>query len=81
MDTMEIKKRLQQIIYEKYVDSEEYQDKYYLKKQIQIVFPELNESIIYTAIDAANAIVRPPRKKDDFIKALTVELSPKEYVN
>ena len=73
---MEAKKKLQEVIYEKYVESEEYQDKYYLKKQIQMLFPELTEPTIYTAIDVANALVSPPRRKDEFISILAVQLFP-----
>jgi hypothetical protein len=77
MNITEAKRKLQEIIYEKYVISEEYQDKYYLKKQIQIIFPDLSEPIIYAAINTANITIRPPRKKDDFINVLVLELFPK----
>lgn len=79
MEVMEAKKRLQEVIYERYVESEEYQDKYYLKKQIQMLFPYLAEPNICTAIDTANALVSPPRKKEEFINILAGQLFPQCY--
>jgi hypothetical protein len=67
-------KILKQSIDEKYVYIEEYQDKYYLKKQIQELFPELSDEIIYNAINFANNVVKAPRNKTEYINALSSKM-------
>lgn len=52
-----------------YVYSEEYQDKYYLIKDIKEHLPSLDEGSILDAINYANVVVAPPRKIRKFINA------------
>jgi hypothetical protein len=69
MDKREIKKSLRNILGGYYVYSEEYQDKYYLIKDIKEHIPQLDENSIVNAINYANVVVAPPRKIRKFINA------------
>ncbi|HEX2963449.1 MAG TPA: hypothetical protein VHO43_16745 [Ignavibacteriales bacterium] len=69
MDKKLLKKALKEVLNEDYVFSEEYQDKYYLSREILEKLPSLNEKQVYGAIDFANGIVSPPRKTGRFIDA------------
>lgn len=64
-------------ITDRYINVEEYQDKYYFKKEVQNIFPDLPDDIIYKAIDKANKLVKPPKKKIDFLKVLVKIISRK----
>ena len=48
--------------------SEEYQDKFYLKKSLKEIFPDLPDELIYKAIERCNKKLKPPRRKKEFIK-------------
>jgi len=74
MELRRVAKFIKLIIDEKYVYVEEYQDKYYFKKQIQELFPELSDEIIYKAINFANKVVKTPRKKNEYINALSSKM-------
>lgn len=52
------------------VKSDDYINKYQLKKLINRKFPSISEEIIYFAINLCNDKLQPPRKKEDYIKAL-----------
>ncbi|MGE5432774.1 MAG: hypothetical protein ACM3QX_16950 [Syntrophomonadaceae bacterium] len=54
---------------EDYVFSEEYQNKYYLTREILEKLPFLNEKIVYSARDHANGVVSTRRKTGRFIDA------------
>jgi hypothetical protein len=69
MDKREIKKTLKGLLGGYYVHSEEYQDKYYLIKDIKEKIPQLDETSIVEAINYANVVVAPPRKIRKFINA------------
>ena len=69
MDKREIKKSLKTMLGGYYVYSEEYQDKYYLIKDIKERIPQLEETSIVEAINYANVVVPPPRKIRKFINA------------
>lgn len=69
MDKKQLKKALKEVLNEDYVFSEEYQDKYYLSKDILEKLPALGENLVYSAIEFANCTVRPPRKSGRFIDA------------
>lgn len=69
MDRQEAKKALQDILYEDYVFSEEYQDKYFLAKEIMEKLPEFKEPRVYEAINFANTQVKHPRMTHKFIDA------------
>ena len=70
MNLTKTKKALAKLITEKHVNIDEYQDKFYFKKQIQEMFPDLREDIIINAINYANSVVKFPRRKSEFIDAL-----------
>lgn len=69
MDKKQLKKALKEVLTENYVFSEEYQDKYYLSREIMEKLPSLSEKLVYGAIDFANGSVNPPRKTGRFIDA------------
>ena len=77
MELRRVVEELDRKIDQDYVRVEEYQDKYYFKKQIQELFPELSDEIIYNAINFANKVVKAPGKKIEYINALCSKmLSP-----
>ena len=45
---------LDNLDFSSFPDLREYQNKFYLKKEIQLKFPSINDKILYNAIDAAN---------------------------
>ncbi len=51
-----------------FIVSDEYQDKYYLKKTLKEIFPDLPDELIYKAIERCNKKLKPPRRKKDFLK-------------
>lgn len=69
MDKKQLKKALKEVLIEEVVLSEEYQDKYYLSREILEKLPSLSESSVYSAIDFANGAVEAPRKTGRFIDA------------
>ncbi|HEX2867913.1 MAG TPA: hypothetical protein VHO03_12765 [Ignavibacteriales bacterium] len=69
MDKKQLKKALREVLTEAVVFSEEYQDKYYLSREILEKLPLLSERSVYAAIDFANGAVEPPRKTGRFIDA------------
>jgi hypothetical protein len=79
MELRRVVEELDRRIDQKYVRVEEYQDKYYFKKQIQEVFPELPDEIIYNAINFANKVVKAPRKKIKYINALCTKMLSMVY--
>ena len=70
MELRRVVEELDRRMDQKYVRVEEYQDKYYLKKQIQELIPELSDEVIYNTINFANSAVKAPRKKNEYINAL-----------
>lgn len=70
MESSLIFNKLTEQIVDDYIHVEEYQDKYYLKKEIKNIFPDLTDDVIYKAIEDANLKVKPPKKKNEFLKAL-----------
>ena len=79
MELSRVVRELDRRIDQKYVRVEEYQDKYYFKKQIQELFPELSDEIVYNAINFANNVVKAPRKKNEYINALISKISNLAY--
>jgi hypothetical protein len=62
------KKIVKELFSEKYLSTDEYQDKFYLMKKIKDNFPELSEETIYHLIEKFNKQSIPPRKRSIFIK-------------
>lgn len=75
MDRQKVRKVLCGVLRNYYIFSDEYQDKYFLYKEIQIAMPEIKEDKIYEAIDYANRVVKPPRKTKKFIEAFAEKIS------
>ncbi len=74
MNFIRAKQTLKKIIPDDVVKIEEYQDKYYFAREVQTYFPGVNEDLIYKAIDFTNRSLKPPRKKEDFIKVLSFKI-------
>jgi hypothetical protein len=77
MRQKEFKIILEEIFQTKYVYTEEYQDKYYLFKQIREKMPDAEKEVVYAAINYANNIVGMPRKSGKFIKAFIKKIPDK----
>ncbi|MBU1095027.1 MAG: hypothetical protein CVV23_11950 [Ignavibacteriae bacterium HGW-Ignavibacteriae-2] len=75
MNSENIEKVLETEIFDEYIKSEDYISKYYLKKLLKRNFPSISEEIIYFAINFCNDIIKPPRKKKEYIKTLSRVLS------
>jgi len=69
MNKLQMKKTLREILQGQYFDCREYQDKYYLSKEIQEKIPELDAASIHEAIDYASRTADPSRKTKRFIDA------------
>ncbi|MBD3409418.1 MAG: hypothetical protein GF419_04360 [Ignavibacteriales bacterium] len=70
MTSQEARTILRDALFEDFILSDEYQDRYYLKEQILEAFPHLAEGAVYRAIDNANEAVAAPRKAADYIETL-----------
>ena len=75
MDVVKLEKILENEIIEEYIRSEDYINKYYLKKLLKRNFPSISEEIIYFAINFCNDVIKPPRNKKDYIKTLARVIS------
>ena len=75
METIAIEKVLSTELFDKVVKSDDYVDKYYLKKAIQNNFPTLNDETIYFCIEFCNGLLEPPRRRKEYIRALARVLS------
>jgi hypothetical protein len=69
-----IKEKVRDLILYDSVDLEEYQNKFYLAKNLKTLFPDLPEDFIYKAIESTNRSINPPRKKDKYINLLINKL-------
>ena len=74
MENFILRRKLEYYIPDKFVNFEEYQDKFYLMKRIKEFLPEISDITIYSAIDFANSTVIPPRRKSDYISVLMRKL-------
>ncbi|HEX2962260.1 MAG: hypothetical protein HF300_13660 [Ignavibacteria bacterium] len=69
MNKQKMKKALREILEGQYFDCAQYQDKYYLSKEIQEKIPELDEVSVYEAIDYAGQNADTSKKINKFIDA------------
>lgn len=76
MKLVEAENNLRSILPDKYVNSDEYQDKYFLMRKIKKIIPSLSDEIIYSTINKCNNIIAKPRKRDDFIKTFLNQIFP-----
>jgi hypothetical protein len=74
MESFTLRKKLEYYIPGNFVNFDEYQDKFYLMKQIKEFLPGMTDDNIYRAIDYANNTVLPPRRKSDYINILLGKL-------
>jgi len=71
-----IRKFLEGLNYSSYSNLNEYQNKYYLKKEIQSFFPEIPDEVIYDAIDLTNN-----RLKENYLSRKYIVLLCNEILN
>ena len=74
MDESIIQNELNDFIMNKFVNFEEYQNMFYLKKKIQEILPDKSDNEVYEAIEFANARLKPPRDKKGYINILIEKL-------
>jgi hypothetical protein len=71
-----IRKFLEGLNYSSYSNLNEYQDKFYLKKEIQSFFLEIPDEVIYNAIDLTNN-----RLKENYLSRKYIVLLSGEILN
>lgn len=69
-----LKEQIKEILINHPVNAHEYQDKFYLVKELKTIFPKVNEDNIYKAIEYTNYSIRPPRNKKKYVDLLTNKL-------
>lgn len=69
-----IQSELDNFILENFVNFDEYQNKFYLRKKIQELLPEKSDEEVYNAIDYANVKLKAPRNKAKYINILVKKL-------
>ena len=69
-----LKEKVRDLILFDYADFEEYQNKFYLAKNLKMLFPDLPEDYIYRAIESTNKSINPQRKKEKYINLLINKL-------
>jgi hypothetical protein len=74
MSEATIQIELDNFILENFVNFDEYQNKFYLKKKIQEILPEKSDEEVYDAIDYANVRLKAPRDKAEYISILVKKL-------
>lgn len=74
MEKSKVKKILSEHLGDKYIYCEEYQDKYFLYKEIQEKLPEVQENLIYEAINQVNAAAKSPVKGKKFVEIFVEKL-------
>ena len=75
MENFILRRKLEYYMPDKFVNFDEYQDKFYLMKRIKEFLPGMSDISIYGAIDHANSTVIAPRKKSDYINVLLGKLN------
>ena len=75
MENFILRRKLEYYMPDKFVNFDEYQDKFYLMKRIKEFLPGMSDINIYGAIDHANSTVIVPRKKSDYINVLLGKLN------
>jgi len=65
---------LESLNYGSFINLNEYQDKFYLKKEIQAAFPEIPDEVIYKAINSINIKMKINKLSNKFVEALSSEI-------
>lgn len=74
MEKSAVKGILMKSLGDRYIYSEEYQDKYFLYKEIQERLPDLPEGMIYGTIDQINQMLKSPIKGKKFVEIFVEKL-------
>jgi hypothetical protein len=79
-----IRKAINENITSREIYSQEFQDKYFLHKQIKRALPEYSDDILFQTINICNEKIKSPSRKNRFIdvfsKTLTRLSRPEEMI-
>jgi hypothetical protein len=79
-----IRKAINENITSKEIYSQEFQDKYFLHKQIKRALPEYSDDILFQTINICNEKIKSPSRKNRFVdvfsKTLTRLSRPEEMI-
>ena len=67
-------KKLKKGIQRKFIFYKDKQDKYFLKGEIENLFPELDDDLVNKAIDRCSQLLKYPSQRDDFIRVFLDQL-------
>ena len=70
-----IRRAISQNIRSKQIYSQEFQDKYFLHKQIKRALPEFSDDILFETIDICNEKIQSPSKKNRFVDVFSKTLT------
>ena len=71
MTYYQIRKELHSEITDRYVHTEEYQDRYYFTKLIHKILPNISEKMVANAVEKCNLEIKTPREKRRYLKRLS----------
>ena len=74
MERDKLVKELDKYILDRFVNFSEYQNKYFLKKKIQEIMPDITDDKVYNAIEITNKLLKQPSKKKTYISFLSDQL-------
>jgi hypothetical protein len=66
---------LESFLLQDFISIQEYQDKYFFVKKVEESFPNINEEVIYKALEHTNNFFGRPIKKKLFIDKFTSEIN------
>ena len=67
----QIRKALHSQISEKFIHTEEYQDRYYFTKLVHLILPRFSERRVADAVIKCNTEIKAPRKTKHYLKRLS----------
>ena len=70
-----IRKKIYDNLTGREIFSQEFQDKYYLHKQIKMALPEYSDEILFQTINICNEKIKSPSKKNRFVDVFTETLT------
>ena len=70
-----IRKAINNKIKSKEIYSQEFQDKYFLHKQIKMALPEYSDDILFRTINICNEKIKSPSRKNRFISEFSKTLT------
>ena len=67
----QIRKELHSQVSERFIHTEEYQDRYYFTKLVHLILPRFSESSVANAVLQCNTEIKTPRKTKRYLKRLS----------